>query len=152
MDLRPKRRMAADVLGCGVNRVYIDPSAMEEVYEAVTKEDIRFLVNGGLIKAKQKKGISRGRARHAAQQKKKGKRIGPGSRKGSKYARLTKKQRWIRVIRPIRASLREMREDGSIDSSTYREFYMLAKGGVFKDKTHLKAHLISSGKMKGGKA
>jgi len=150
MNLASKKRIAADILDCGVNRVYIDPSAMEDVYEAVTREDVRFLIDGGLIKAKQKKGISRGRARHAAKQKKKGKRIGPGSRKGSKYARLSKKQRWIRTIRPIRASLKEMRASGEIDASTYREFYLLSKGGIFKDKKHMRAHLESSGKLKGG--
>ncbi|MDG6220521.1 MAG: 50S ribosomal protein L19e [Candidatus Thermoplasmatota archaeon] len=151
MDLKTKKRLAADMLGCGLNRVYIDPSAMEEVFEAVTREDIRFLIDGGVIKAKQKQGISRGRARHTAQQKKKGKRIGPGSRKGSRYARLSKKQRWIRTIRPIRRSLREMREGGQIDSKTYREYYNLSKGGMFKNKTHMKTQLEAVGKLKGGK-
>ena len=87
---------------------------------------------------------------HVASQKKKGKRIGAGSRKGTKYARLSKKQRWIRTIRPIRKNLRELRDEGKIDTATYREFYLLAKGGMFKDKAHLNAHLKSSGKMQEG--
>ena len=152
MDLSSKRRIAADILGCGINRVYIDPASTEDVFEAVTREDIRFLIDGGVIKAKQKAGISRGRARHSAQQKKKGKRTGKGSTKGSKYARLPRKERWMRTIRPVRKTLKERRDSGQIDRSTYREFYSLAKGGMFKNREHLKTHLKTSGKLKDGGA
>ncbi len=147
MDLSSKKRIAADLLGCGVNRVWIDPTYVDDVYEAATRDDIRFLINAGVIKAKQKRGVSRGRARYIMMQKKKGKRRGPGSKKGSKYARLSKKERWMRTIRPIRKRLRELRDMGAIDRSTYRRYYNLAKGGVFKDTRHLEAHLRSSGKL-----
>ncbi|MCD6461186.1 MAG: 50S ribosomal protein L19e [Thermoplasmata archaeon] len=152
MDLRNKRRLAAEILGCGVNRVYIDPSAMDMVYEAVSRDDIRYLINEGVIKARQKKGVSRGRARMVRLQKMKGKRRGPGSRKGRKYARLTKKERWMNTIRPIRRRLRELRDSGEIDRSTYRRYYRLAKGGTFKNTAHLESHLAAEGKIRGGES
>jgi len=143
VDLRNQRRMAADLLKCGVNRVWIDSNRVEDVAEAVTKTDIRGYIKEGAIKARQKRGISRARIRYLQEQKKKGKRKGHGSRKGTKHARLSKKRRWIQTIRPMRQMLREYRDQGRITPSTYRKFYGHAKGGMFKSKAHLTSHLES---------
>ena len=76
MDLKNQRRMAAELLDCGANRVWIDPNRIEDVADAITRNDIRILINWGLIKAKQKRGISSGRRKHLAAQKKKGRQRG----------------------------------------------------------------------------
>jgi large subunit ribosomal protein L19e len=148
MDLKNQRRMAAEILKCGENRVWIDPTRMEDVSDAITRADIRRRINDKAIRAKQKKGVSRGRARYTQGQKKKGKQRGQGSRKGSKHARKPKKQAWIETIRPIRAQLRYYRDTKKIDSKTYRKLYRRAKGGMFKNKARLRAHLISEGLLK----
>lgn len=148
MDLSYQRRMAASLLKCGVNRVWIDPDRIEDVGEAVTRSDIRSLINAGTIKASRKRGTSRGRIRFRIEQKKKGRRRGHGSRKGGKKARFPKKRRWIQTIRPIRAMLKELRDSGRIERSTYRRFYLLAKGGTFKSKAHLEMHLRAEGVLK----
>ena len=145
MDLRNQRRLAAEALKCGENRVWIDPEEIEEVEKAVTRRDIRNLIKQGFIKARKKQGVSRGRARKLHAQQKKGRRRGYGSRKGTAYARLPKKRRWIRTIRPIRAYLRELKKEKLIDKSMYRKYYIRAKGGEFKSKHHLKTHLIMEG-------
>jgi len=147
-DLRNQRRMAAAVLKCGENRVWMDPDRADEVAEAVTRGDIRDLVNGGAIKSKQVQGISSGRKKFKQKQKEKGRRKGHGSRKGVKYARLPKKERWINTIRPIRIYLRQLRDDKLIDQSVYRKYYRRATGGEFRNKHHLKTHLISDGILK----
>lgn len=141
VDLKNQRRMAADLLKCGVNRVWIDTNRTEDVAEAVTRTDVRSLIKEGAIKSKQKKGISRARIKHIQDQKHKGKRKGHGSRKGTKHSRFSKKRRWIQTIRPIRAMLREYRDQGRITAATYRKFYRHAKGGMFKSKAHLNAQL-----------
>lgn len=140
-DLRNQRRMAAEVMKCGVHRVWIDPDATEDVAAAVTRADVRRLVSGGVIKAAQKAGVSRGRTRHVAAQKKKGRQVGPGSRKGAKYARKPRKERWIQLIRPIRVELRTLRADKKITPSQYREYYMRAKGGQFRSRNHMLSHM-----------
>jgi large subunit ribosomal protein L19e len=145
MDLKNQRRLASELLGCGENRVWIDPTRMEDVAEAITRSDIRNLINDKAIRAKQKRGISRGRARYKQDQKRKGKRRGHGSRKGAKKARAPKKKTWINTIRPIRAQLMEYRKQGKIDSATYRKLYRRAKGGMFRSKARLDAHLRSEG-------
>lgn len=147
-DLRNQRRTAASMLKCGNNRVWMDPDRTEEIAKAVTRKDVRILIQGGAIDSKQIKGISRGRKKIIKQQKHKGRRRGHGSRKGAKYARLPRKERWIRTIRPIRGYLRKLRDDKAIDPRIYRRYYQKAKGGEFRSKHHLKTHLISDGILK----
>ena len=151
MDLTNQKRLASELLKCGVNRVFIHPDYIEDVSDAITRNDIRLLINAGAIKAKPKAGISRGRTRFQAAQKKAGKRKGQGSRKGAKYARDPKKQRWMRTIRAQRKELKDLREKGLIERSTYREFYMRAKGGQFRSRQHMLTHLQTEGLIKEGK-
>ena len=150
-DLRNQRRMAASLLKCGVNRVWMDQDRLDEIAKAVTKEDIRVLINGKAIKSRQAKGISSGRKKFNLKQKEKGRRRGHGSRKGAKYARLPKKERWIRTIRPIRTYLKTLRDEKQIDKTIYRKYYRKAKGGEFRSKHHLRTHLVSDGILKEGK-
>ncbi len=86
-DLRNQKRLAASVMNVGRSRVRIDPDRTEEVAGAVTRADVRKLVSGGVIVAVQKTGVSRGRGRKIQAQKAKGRRTGPGSRKGAANAR-----------------------------------------------------------------
>ncbi|OGS41308.1 MAG: 50S ribosomal protein L19e [Euryarchaeota archaeon RBG_13_31_8] len=147
-DLRNQRRMASSLLKCGKGRVWMDNDRLEEIAKAVTKNDVRVLIKGEAIKSKQKKGISSGRKKFVAKQKAKGRRRGHGSRKGTSYARLHKKERWMRTIRPLRSYLTALRQEKKIDNSAYRRYYNRAKGGEFKSKNHLKSHLVSDGILK----
>jgi large subunit ribosomal protein L19e len=114
MDLTGKRKLAASLLKCGVGRVWIDPDRVEEVMDATTRADIRNLIRDGAIRKLQKRGVSRVRARHREQQKKKGRRRGVGSRKGAAKARLSKKSRWMTKIRAQRRSLRWLKTRGTL--------------------------------------
>ncbi len=95
MDLKNQKRMAADILGCGHSRVWIDPNQIEDVADAITRADIRKAIEAGSIRALPKTGVSRGRARYRLAQKSKGRRRGQGSRKGTAGARTPRKERWI---------------------------------------------------------
>lgn len=147
-DLKNQRRMAALILKCGENRVWLDPTREEEIIDMITRADIRTAINSGVIRKKQKKGISRGRARAQARQKKNRKQVGQGSRKGRSNARYPRKRRWINTIRPIRVTLREMRNSGEIDRHIYRKYYMRAKGGMFRSRSHLISHMKVEGHLK----
>ncbi len=147
-DLRNQRRMASSILKCGENRVWMDSDRTDEIAKAVTRGDIRILINGGAIKSKQIQGISRGRKKFNQKQKDKGRRKGHGSRKGAKYARLPRKKRWIKTIRPIRTYLRQLRDDKSIEKNVYRKYYRKAKGGEFRSKHHLRTRMTSDGFLK----
>jgi large subunit ribosomal protein L19e len=78
------KRLAADILGVGVSRVKISPEAVERLEEVVTKDDVRALIEEGLIWAEPEKGVSRGRWRVRHLKRKLGRRRGPGSREGKR--------------------------------------------------------------------
>ncbi len=141
MDLRNKKRMAAQILKVGVNRVWFDEDALDEVSGAVTREDVKRLISRGTVRAKEIKGQSRARANKIKLQKAKGRRRGHGSRKGAKHATVTSKRKWIKTIRPIRKRLKELRDSGAIEKSVYRKTYLRAKGGMFKSKAYLEGYL-----------
>jgi len=134
-DLSAQRRLAADVLDVGKNRVWFDPDAQADIVDAITREDIRELVADGRIQAKDAKGNSRGRARERNRKRAYGHRKGPGSRRGKAGARQNRKQAWEDRIRAQRLTLRELRDDGALAASEYRELYNLANGGEF-DSVH----------------
>ena len=145
MDISTQRRIAADVLDCGIDRVWIDPENLDEVKLAMTKDDIRRLIKEGIIAKKQKKGISKARTKKLKEQKRKGKRKGPGSRRGAKGARTPKKRKWINTIRPLRRLLKEFRDNGTIDRKTYRRLYRMAKGGAFRSRNHMLLYMRDHG-------
>ena len=147
-NLNNQRRMAAEILKCGQNRVWLDPNSMDDIAECITRADIRTAANSGIIKAKAKNGTSRGRIRHNAAQKASGKRKGPGSRSGTANARVRDKTRWISVIRPIRDELKTLRESGEITPSSYRLYYRRAKGGQYRSRRNLRQHMINAGHLK----
>lgn len=148
MDLKNQRRMAAELLKCGVNRVWVDPNRSEDISDAITRADVRVLIDSGAVRAKQKVGVSRGRAEFERSQRRKGRQRGHGSRRGKKGARKPSKERWMQAIRPIRRKLKELRDAGKIDTATYRVYYLKAKGGVFKSRPHLESHLKAEGILK----
>ena len=150
MNLRNQKRMAALIMKCGVNRVWINPDKVEDLEDAITRADIRTAVQSGTIAKLPINGISRARKAYVRKQKKKGRRRGQGTRKGSSLARRPKKRAWIQTIRPLRERLRQLKSEGKINSSAYRKLYMQAKGGMFKSKSHLEQQIRSSGYVKEG--
>ncbi len=148
MKLDKKRRLAANMLDVGVNRIWIDPQMAEDVAAALTRADIKRLVKEGSIVVKQKTGTSRGRTRVRKLKRKEGRRRGHGSRRGGKEARSPKKLKWIQTIRPIRKRLKELKKEGTIRAGDYRRLYKMAKGGSFRNKAHLETYLKERGILK----
>ena len=153
MNLSYQRRVAATVLKCGVNRVWVDdrPEVQERISEAVTRDDVRLLIVQRFIRKHQKKGISRGRAKVMAIQRTKGRRRGHGSRKGHGGARTPKKESWMTKVRALRKELSTLREEKIIDSSQYRLYYRRSKGGVYNSRNHLRYNMEIDGIKLGDK-
>jgi large subunit ribosomal protein L19e len=127
-----QKRMSAEILKCGVNRIFIDPQFGDDVEMAITREDVRNLIKQGIIKKRPENGTSRSRANLRHERKKRGLSRGTGKVKGTKSARTPTKRKWINTIRPLRAALKKHREGETIEKSTYRKIYLRAKGGSFK--------------------
>ncbi len=141
MSIRTVRRMAAEILKCGENRIWIDPERMEEAKKAITRADVRQLIKKKIIrKIKEKEGENPGKE-YRRKQKERGRRRGHGSRKGAKGARTGDKTDWLIRIRAQRKLLKELKDKGQITPSVYRKVYRLAKGGEFRSKKHLLTYL-----------
>ncbi|MDO9324709.1 MAG: 50S ribosomal protein L19e [Methanoregula sp.] len=148
-DVFSQKRIAAAILKCGVNRIWFDPARISDIENAISREDLRGLAADGAIKARQKKGVSRGRARARIAKRSYGHCKGPGKRKGAAGARNPSKTAWIQKIRAIRKVLVALRDAGTIDRHMYRLMYRKAAGGQFRSVAHMKAQLeILAGRMK----
>jgi len=133
--------MAADVLDVGKGRIWFDPDEQSEIADAITREDIRDLVDQGVIRAEEPKGNSKGRARERADKRAYGHRKGAGTRKGKSGGRKSEKDEWVSRIRAQRRRLKELRDDGPLTPTQYREAYNKASGGEFDDVARLEAYL-----------
>lgn len=148
MDLSLQKRLAAEILGVGVNNIRFDESRLEDISKAFRREDIKALIEDGVIYAERPRRNSRGRVNLKKEKRRKGRRRGHGSRKGSKDAREDPKEAWINRIRKIRRFLKYLRDHEIIDTATYRRLYRRAKGGYFKSLASLRQYLEAEGILK----
>ena len=141
MNLKNKRKLAARLLDVGSDRIWVDSTKINEVKEAITKDDLRSLLSKGSILVKPIRGISRGRIRKSLKQKRKGRRVGPGTRKGKKGARLSAKRVWMNQIRAQRNLFSDLRGAEKVSQDTYRMLRKKARGGFFRSTRHIKLYL-----------
>ncbi|WP_069807558.1 50S ribosomal protein L19e [Vulcanisaeta thermophila] len=142
------KKLAAELLGVGESRVKVSPEAFDRLEEVTTRADVRSLIKEGLIYAEYAKGNSRGRWRELHEKRKRGRRRGVGSRKGTKKARLDPKEAWMGRVRAQRRFINMLKHRGIIDTKTWRILYLQIKGGRFDSVASLKAYLISSNIVK----
>lgn len=142
--LRAQKRIASELLNCGLHRVYFEPEFTFEIELAITRNDINGLIKQGIIKKRQKIGISKARTKALHDRKKRGRARGIGKRKGKAGARTPGKRAWINKIRPQRVALKNMRTEGKIDRAIYRKMYLMAKGGSFKSVGVMQRYMIDN--------
>jgi len=141
MKLRLQKKLAAKLFKSSKKRVKFEPTVLDEIKEGLTRDDVRSMIDRGLIHLNQKKGVSRVRAKKKQAQRVKGLRKGPGKRKGTKNARTPNKGLWIIKIRLQREFLKELYDKKIITTKVYRNLYLKAKGGFFRSKRHIKLYI-----------
>lgn len=148
MKLDTQKKLAASLMDVSEKRVKIDldrlkalEMSIDDLKQSITKQDIRSFIKDKVIVILPKKGISKSRVRKSKIQKRKGRRKGSGSRKGTINARLSKKERWMKVIRAQRKLIKELRDKGIIKKKDYRSLYAKAKGGFFRSRKHIKIYI-----------
>ena len=114
---------------CSPKRVWVDPTS-PKIKQAITRKDIRRLVKDGLIMKMHVK--TRAKNEMKRQQF-------HGSRKGAKGARVGKKAMWLRIVRPQRKLLVEIKP--TLKPGVYRKLYLMVKGNAFRSKAHLNSYI-----------
>jgi len=129
--MKLQKKLASKILKCGVYKIWIDPKN-EKVKQAITRRDIKRFIKEGIIKKLPDK-------KEKIHEEKKQQRR--GSIKGSKGARINKKNDWLKIVRPQRKLLRELKDKDRLVPSAYGKTYRMIKGNVFRSKSHLLTHL-----------
>ena len=129
------KRLAADILKVGQNRIRIKKGEKVRAMESLTREDVRGLIEDGAVY-----GIREVGPRTKPPRKKKG----TGKRRGKKYSRKGKKEGWMERVRSQRKYLEEMLKSGEVPAEYKRKVYLKIKGGSFKGKKALRTYLIEN--------
>jgi large subunit ribosomal protein L19e len=137
MSVKFTKRVAAELMGRGVNAIRMNPNNMEDINKAITRDDVRKLIkDGAVIALKPKHELY---PRVVEEKRKRGK----GKRKGSANAR--KGRTWEKKVRSQRLVLRRLKDIKKIDNVVFKRYYLLIKGNAFPDKRSLLLHLSDDG-------
>ncbi len=143
INLKAKKRLASRVTGYGVHRIVFDTENLEEIGDAITRQDMRGLLNANKIGIKPVQGTSRGRAhRKHLQKKKRG--TTTGSKQGKKGARVGKKAVYVRKVRSLRYLLKVAKDRKDITNAEFWQIYKKVGGNTVRNKAHLRQIIQST--------
>ena len=130
MQLAKKKSLAAKVLGIGKGRVIFVEAHLQEIKEAITRQDILDLHKSGAIQIREVKG------RKKIVRRKHRRRTGKIKMKVN-----NRKQEYVIITRKLRKFVRGLIRAGKIDKEKNREVRRMIRARKFKSKRHLKESL-----------
>jgi large subunit ribosomal protein L19e len=130
MNLRAKKQLAANTFGVGNSRIKFVNERMEEIKEAITKQDMRNLQKDGAIIIKEIKG----RSKNVNKGKKRG--VGKVRRKVN-----TRKRDYVILVRKLRKVIADKKSKGEMSRDEVIEIRKKIRNKLFKSKAHLKENL-----------
>lgn len=130
MNLGKKKKLAARTFGVGKERIVFVNSRLEEIKEAITKNDIRDLHETGAILIKEIKG------RKTRKSKSKRRSVG-----NVRKTRKNRKRNYVILTRKLRGHVRGMKEQGKISKENFRMIRKKIRNKEFKSKANLKEYL-----------
>ncbi|MGV8085543.1 MAG: 50S ribosomal protein L19e [Candidatus Bilamarchaeum sp.] len=129
MTLQTVRRLAADILHVGENKIRLVPEMLSEAQGALTREDVRNLIKKGAVK----KVPNAGRASASKRDRR-----STGRTRG---ARVSVKEMWMQKIRAQRKFLKVLVADKALPKEQKRAVYFKIKSGIFKNKRAMLLYL-----------
>lgn len=130
MKLTTKRELAARTLKVGKERIIFVRARLNEIKEAITKQDIRDLNQEGAILVKEIKGKKK------KIKKKKKRTTGKIKKKIN-----TRKQDYVKLTRKLRKHVAELKKKGTLNSEEAKEIRKKIRNKQYKSKSNLKSHL-----------
>ena len=129
MNLSRKKELTKRALKVGKNRIVFLEPRLNEIKEAITKQDIRDLKREGAIIIKDVKGKRKVR-------KKKKRSVG----KIKKKVR-TRKKNYVLMTRKLRKYISEMKKQGKISKKEESALRKKIRNKIFRNKAHLKEYM-----------
>lgn len=137
VNLRAKKKLVSRVLGVGVHRVKFDSDHLDDIADAITRENIRSLITANTIKVKPIVGTSKGRSHtKKAQKNKRGTK--QGSKQGRQGARVGKKQVYVAKVRALRRLLKIAKDRKDLTNPEFWLLYKKVGGNTVRNKAHLR--------------
>jgi len=128
-NLNKRKALASRVLGVGKNNITFDIQRLEEIKEAITKQDIRDLFAEGIIR------IIPARGRQIKEKRR-------TNRKAGKIKRKLKlrKVKYVILTRKLRRYIKDLKKAKKIDQHIYSDLRKKIRSKIFKDLSHLKEY------------
>lgn len=130
MNLRKKKILAAKTLNVGKERIVFLKPRLDEIKEAITKQDIRDLNKDGAILIKEIKG------RRTLERTKRRRRVGKIKKRIN-----TRKTEYMIQTRNQRRLIEEMSKQGRISKEVWKDLRKKIKNRFFKNKAQLKDYI-----------
>jgi large subunit ribosomal protein L19e len=130
MNLGKKKSLAVRTLKIGKKRILFVKSRLDEIKEAITKQDIRDLQAEGAIIIKEIKGKRKNI--------KKKKKRGPGNIKKTVN---TRKQDYVIMTRKLRRYVAEMKIQKKLSPEEIKDIRNKIRNKIFRSKAHLKEYI-----------
>lgn len=137
VNLKAKKRLAARVTGVGVHRIKFDTDHLDDIADAITRQNIRSLITANTIKIKPFVGTSRGRAQEKKDQRNK-RGTTQGSKQGRKGARVGKKEVYVAKVRALRRLLKIAKDRKDLTNPEFWILYKKVGGNTVRNKAHLR--------------
>lgn len=137
VNLKAKKKLASRVTGVGIHRIKFDSDHLDDIADAITRQNIRSLITANTIKIKPIVGTSKGRAHtKKAQKNKRG--TTQGSKQGRKGARVGKKEVYVAKVRALRRLLKIAKDRKDLTNPEFWALYKKVGGNTVRNKAHLR--------------
>jgi len=137
VNLKAKKQLVSRIYNVGINRVHFDSDHLDDIADAITRENVRSLLTANTIQIKRIVGTSRGRAKVKKIQKKK-RGVKQGSKKGRKGARVGKKEVYVIKVRSLRYRLKIAKDRKEITNKEFWALYKKIGGNTVRNIAHLR--------------
>ena len=130
MNLSKKKELAKRTFDVGKNRIVFVKSRLNDIKEAITKQDIRDLKQDKAIIIKEKQG------RKKVIRKKRKRSVGNIRKK-----RKTRKKDYVILTRKLRKYILEMKNQKRISKEEFDDIRKKIRNKIFRSKSHLKEYI-----------
>ncbi len=130
MNLGKKKALATRTLNVGKGRILFVKSRLNEIKEAITRQDIKDLHEEGAILIKEKSGRSK--------VEKRTRKRGPGKIKKNVN---TRKRDYVIMTRKLRSYVAEMKKQGLLSPEEITDIRKKIRNKIFRSKRHLKEYI-----------